>query len=176
MRAKFPFLHNILDTLWICAVVGLVTFLCLCLAIVFGSPLTLFRPLSPFKSNFLCHCQIVLGEERLKCSAVSESEAWCCCFQFNTSILNSLEYSKFIGLGFNPAMPKRLKRWTHRRIVSLLAIWYFLANWMELIPVKYCVTIEIRNSKLNLVIIKPPRLLSNLGGSLHIVAFLANSP
>ena len=26
---------------------------------------------------------------------------------------------------------------------------------------------EIRNSKLNLVIIKPPRLLSNLGGSLH---------
>ncbi|GAK47514.1 hypothetical protein LOSG293_070530, partial [Secundilactobacillus oryzae JCM 18671] len=33
--------------------------------------------------------------------------------------------------------------------------------------VKYCVTIEIRNSKLNLVIIKPPRLLSNLGGSLH---------
>lgn len=38
---------------------------------------------------------------------------------------------------------------------------------MELIPVKYCVTIEIRNSKLNLVIIKPPRLLSNLGGSLQ---------
>nr|WP_278763501.1 PTS glucose transporter subunit IIA [Liquorilactobacillus nagelii] len=38
---------------------------------------------------------------------------------------------------------------------------------MELIPVKYCVTIEIRNSKLNLVIVKPPRLLSNLGGSLQ---------
>jgi hypothetical protein len=43
---------------------------------------------------------------------------------------------------------------------------------MELIPVKYCVTIEIRNSKLNLVIVKPPRLLSNLGGSLQALAFL----
>ena len=43
---------------------------------------------------------------------------------------------------------------------------------MELIPVKYCVTIEIRNSKLNLVIIKPPRLLSNLGGSLHPIGRL----
>ena len=42
---------------------------------------------------------------------------------------------------------------------------------MELIPVKYCVTIEIRNSKLNLVIVKPPRLLSNLGGSLQIPTF-----
>ena len=40
---------------------------------------------------------------------------------------------------------------------------------MELIPVKYCVTIEIRNSKLNLVIVKPPRLLSNLGGSLQVL-------
>ena len=46
---------------------------------------------------------------------------------------------------------------------------------MELIPVKYCVTIEIRNSKLNLVIIKPPRLLSNLGGSLQGVRFF-NQP
>lgn len=47
---------------------------------------------------------------------------------------------------------------------------------MELIPVKYCVTIEIRNSKLNLVIIKPPRLLSNLGGSLHPSPFAFISP
>lgn len=141
---------------------------CLCLVLFLEFPCFRSSPAIPDLLNRLSHCQIVLGNDRSKCSAVTGSEARFCFFQFNTPTLNWLEYSWNIDRSFRPLMPRRSNRWTQSRMIECVLMPYALAKDVEPLPDKYSVTIFMWKSKLNLVIVTPLRLALafNLRGSL----------
>ncbi len=60
-----------------------------------------------------------------------------------------------MNLSLKPSIPYRLKRWTQLRTIESLLIPCFLAKEVEPLPEIYSVTTFIRNSKLNLNIVKP---------------------
>lgn len=141
---------------------------CLCLVMCLEIPCFRSSPAIPAFLNRLSHCQVVLGDDRSKCNAVTGSETRFCFFQFNTSTLNWLDYSWDIDRPFRSLIPRHSNRWTQSRMIECVLMLYALAKDVEPLPDKYSVTIFMWKSKLNLVIVTPLRLALafNLRGSL----------
>lgn len=131
---------------------------CLCLVMCLEIPCFRSSPAIPDFLNRLSHCQVVLGDDRSKCNAVTGSETRFCFFQFNISTLNWLDYSWDIDRPFRSLIPRHSNRWTQSRMIECVLMLYALAKDVEPLPDKYSVTTLIRKSKLNLVIVKPLRL------------------